>query len=237
MLLNKCICGSERYEELILNGQRLARCECGVVRSMTMETAEQYEQQYFSGAYHSSSDRHPGCVPYAERYAHDRNVAELRWNRHNSVLNGKISGVFHALDVGCANGAFVDALLGHGIDSWGIDLNVIQRHVRYAEGTVRNLPVYMPDEFQLVTYHDVLEHIIDPGDELVAAWKIITSGGALVVDVPDIADAAGLHHVKPEHLWYFTADALADLIEDSGFKVLSLDTPLPGKMVMYAEAR
>jgi hypothetical protein len=42
-------------------------------------------------------------------------------------------------------------------------------------------------------------------------------------------------HVKPhEHLWYFTATQLRDLLEANGFTVLGMDVPIPGKVTAYA---
>lgn len=238
MLLEKCICGRKDGNPIWAGGMFLLDCECGVIRYATQETPEQYQAQYKTGAYHKSSDRHKGCVPYDQRYVHDLEVALTRIKRYGEVLNGRTHNLVSVLDVGCANGAFVDAVAENDMQGWGIDLNLVgspRRHCRAAD--IHHLPEDFPKSFDLITYHDVLEHVIDPRAELLAAWKLAARGGVIVVDVPDISTEAGLHHVKPEHLWYFSERTLKDLIWDCGFKPLYADTPIPGKLVVYGEAR
>jgi 2-polyprenyl-3-methyl-5-hydroxy-6-metoxy-1,4-benzoquinol methylase len=209
-----------------------------VLRDATHQTKEQYEAQYLTGSYQKSSDRHSGCVPYGERYEHDLEVSIKRWVRYGEVLNGKTHNLRSALDVGCANGAFVDAALSNDVSGWGIDLSIVRSpHPRYAASRVFDLPEYFPRQFDLITYHDVLEHVIDPAAELVAARKVSTLGGVIIIDVPDVSTPEGHHHYKPEHLWYFNEEALRRLLASARFEIVAGDRPIPGKLVVYGEAR
>ena len=216
----------------------LLACACGTLRSATELSPDEYELQYVTGSYHASDDRHPGCVPYVRRYLHDLNVSKERLARYGQVLNGRLNRFCVALDVGCANGAFVDAAQAAGISRWGVDLvSPLNVNPKCLVGRAGELPGGLPDRFDMVTYHDVLEHVVDPLSELDSARAILSDGGVLILDVPDVSTPAGEHHFKPEHLWYFSEQALLGLLRSKGFESIAVDRPIPGKLVAYGEAR
>ena len=231
MLLERCLCGDSGGEIETHNLVNVVRCPCGVARLIAEK--DEYASQYDDGSYHTSSDRHPGCVPYEERYANDYRVAKLRADRYQSNVNSYWTPGMLALDVGCANGAFVHYLRTVGIRAIGLD-----RKSELPHGCIRGdvQSIRLPMRFGLVTYHDVLEHIVDPLQELRSVRRLMADKSALVLDVPDVAVPQGQHHWKAEHLWYFTAAALRGLLEHSGFTVGHEDRPIPGKLVVYGFA-
>lgn len=223
MLLDNCVCGGTEFSVTSKDSIALALCRCGIARQISTLSAETYQSQY-NGAYHTT-DRHPGCVPYRERYANDLHVAELRWKRFLELAGFKV------LDVGAANGAFVDYLCSIGIKATGIDPDPQSERVQ--KGTIADVD----ERFDMVTYHDVLEHIVDPVSELHQVFQCLRPGGILIVDVPYIFDGQGDHHIKREHLWFFNAPGLHRLLCKAGFEPRAMDHPIPGKLVMYAERR
>ena len=229
MILERCLCGDSEHVPEFVNGFKVALCACGHRRLVTDITREEYEGQYL-GDYHRAVDRHPGCVPYRARYDHDYAVAGHRWRRYHELLPEWFGGVRTALDVGAANGAFVNYLADLGLASFGVDPDPAMRSERVATGRAAD----MAFEFDLVTYHDVLEHTVDPRQELAEARRLVRPGGLLVVDVPDVSVEAGRHHYKPEHLWYFNSDGLSRLLAGSGFEPLASDKPVPGKLVLHS---
>jgi 2-polyprenyl-3-methyl-5-hydroxy-6-metoxy-1,4-benzoquinol methylase len=237
MLIARCLCGAEIGTVETHNEVRVIRCACGVARLLTLANASEYEQWYESGEYHEATSRHPDCVPYVERYQHDLRVANLRVARYRRVLNGEWRDGMRALDVGCANGAFVDYLNAFGVESYGIDPHPLQTGKSFA-GTTAKMPDSLSDlRFDLITYHDVLEHLVDPMRELDRARALMNPSGTLIVDVPDVRHPDGQHHFKAEHFWYLTPTALAKLLFCSGFEPFALDVPIPGKMVAYGRAK
>ncbi len=236
MLIQRCVCGCEAGEIEEHNGIRVLRCACGIARLVCDLSESDYEGQYADGSYHQSSNRHAGCVPYADRYANDYKAAEIRTKRYRSLLNGQWRDGMLSLDVGAANGAFVDHLQGLGMRAVGIDPYPVRPGHWVVAGSLKNPPESFDSGFELVTYHDVLEHMIDPLSELNRARSIMASGGTLIVDVPDVSVPAGAHHWKSEHLWYWTADTLRGLMSASSFNPITIDYPIPGKLVAYGSA-
>lgn len=233
-LIDRCLCGARAFSLITRNELPVAVCTCGVEHLALELAPAEYEAQY-RGDYHRAVDRHPGCIPYAERYAHDKRVALRRWHRYGDVLgDDRMAAVRSSLDVGAANGAWVDFLRELGIDAHGIDPDPAMARGTITTGTVA--AVNHGATFDLVTFHDVLEHTLDPRTEVLHAARLCAPGGLLVVDVPDVSVEAGRHHYKAEHPWYFTETALQELLEHAGFATLALDRPLPGKMVAYGQA-
>lgn len=235
-LIRACVCGAtasftERNSPA--GGLRLAQCrECSVEHQVTETTAAEIDALY-RGPYHAAIDRHPGCVPYYARYAHDRGIAALRLAKYREVLNGLFEQPpFRALDVGAANGAWVDHLRGEGLDAVGVDPDPGMTREGIVLGNVGTLD----GPFSLVTYHDVLEHVVDPFAELCNARAKLRWGGAIVLDLPDVSTPKGWHHYKAEHIWFFKPEPVARLLERARFMHERTDWPIPGKFVVYARA-
>ncbi len=226
--LGDCLCGRSAGELLERNGQDVLLCRCGIGRQFVRGTREEYESQY-RGEYHASLVRHEGCIPYAERYRHDRHVAGQRWTRYNAMVGGLT--VRRSLDVGCANGAFVDYLAEIGIDAYGVDPDPAMGRERIYTNTLDGLTDLR--RFDLITMHDVLEHMVDPTSAVKRCTSMLSDTGVLVVDVPDVWDGDGDHHFKSEHLWYFTPASVGTMMIAAGLLVAAVDRPIPGKLVVY----
>jgi ubiquinone/menaquinone biosynthesis C-methylase UbiE len=96
-------------------------------------------------------------------------------------------GIKTALDVGCATGPLVKALVDVGIDSYGVDVS---------KWAIKNSPVtnrlswidldidklVFPDEsFDLVITTFVIEHLIDPKRALQEMFRVLKPGGYLYI--------------------------------------------------------
>jgi SAM-dependent methyltransferase len=228
-----CVCGEARTEPYCAaHGRDVGTCvRCGVVR--TLQRAADYETLYTDGdRYHVERQGH---TPYRMRFEHDREVGYLRLQAY--------AGRLRWLDVGCANGGFVAAATDLGYDVEGLEPNP---GIAAWAATATERPVHTTWDtvtgwFDVISYHDVLEHVVDPRAELDRAWGHLVPGGMLILDVPNIHDASapdagpGSHHMKPqEHLWFWDRQALVDVVRSSGFVVVGVDVPLPGKLVVYA---
>jgi len=239
-LIRACLCGIEMgfAERTAPTGLKIARCDfCNVEHQLTDQTPDELDALY-RGEYHAALDRHPGCIPYAQRYEHDRKVSAIRLAKYREVFPSRVfeRNDFHAIDIGAANGAWVDELNEYGFKATGVDPDPAMTRATIELGTLESLVRASAGPFTLVTLHDVLEHMLHPREEVIMLRRIIAPGGAVVVDVPDVFTPGGEHHYKAEHLWYFTRDAVCRMLWTAGFRLHCIDAPLPGKFVVYGLA-
>lgn len=227
------MCGALDVEVLgEKDGRSVGKCKaCELIR--TLVVPEDYSELYTVGdTYHAGREGH---TPYRDRFDHDYGVAESRLRVLERFQNPRL------LDVGCANGAFVEAAWRWGYDSEGFELNPsiagwaankVHRPIHTSWDTVVG-------PFDVISLHDVIEHMPQPQQELERLRELLTWDGFLVVDTPDIGhwadDPMKSHHVKPqEHLWLLAERHLTELLVRSGFHKPRYDRPLPGKIVAYA---
>ena len=242
-----CVCGESVSKAwATVDEVAIVECACGVKRVSRIDR-EAYESLYTSGKYHTegSSDCPHADEPrgdHKSRLDHDLDVARARCNQLSKYKSksGKL------IDVGCANGAFMlIAEQEFGFTVAGVDLSLdglasiqLKPLVRVGE---LNRVGFQRRFADVITFNDSFEHFVDPLSALRAANGILKRDGILVIEIPDmgcgdaIEQGPAFKHVKPhEHLWYFTATQLRDLLESNGFTVVGMCVPIPGKVTVYA---
>lgn len=215
----RCLCGSKESEAEKRFGLPLLRCStCSVLRQDVRLTSDElsawYAARYFDGI-------------YGHTYEHDRAVAEIRLDAYGLALDAKV------LDVGCGNGAFIDSARSRGLDAWGQDL-ADESSSRAFVGDLADV-AFPPASFDVVTVHDVLEHVPDPVEFLGEIARVLRFGGDLILDFPRFFHESGDHHWKTiEHLWMLDENDLSKLLACTGFVVDSIENPIPSKIVVRA---
>jgi SAM-dependent methyltransferase len=173
-----------------------------------------------------------------------RGLAHIRTRNNNivldciqKILNGRSKRL---LDVGSGLGFFLKDAAARGFDVTGIepDANVIDE-LRKTGFCVRH--GYFPhqlqpdEEFDVIVFNDVLEHIPDLMGTLEACATHLRPAGLLVLNCPnrhgvfyriaDLLDRVGLHgpfdrmwqrDVQSPHVWYFKPNDLRHLGEQLG---------------------
>ena len=137
------------------------------------------------------------------------------------------------LDVGCANGVFVEAAAERGIESEGIELSqhAVQigrdRGLQLHMGTVDELPE--GETFDCVTGFDVLEHVLEPNSFLDGIHERLNEGGYIVLTVPNtggivrrLMGQRWFFYIPEEHLHYFNRRNLVGLLKAHGFDILNV---------------
>ena len=104
-------------------------------------------------------------------------------NLHSPVKNLKV------LDVGCGGGLISEAMSAFGAQVTGIDmgeapLNVAKLHllesgldVEYIKITAEELAEQRPEEYDVVTCLEMLEHVPDPASVIDACSRLVKPGG------------------------------------------------------------
>lgn len=134
------------------------------------------------------------------------------------------------LEVGCNHGNFLSVVKTDArIAATGIDLN--SAALEYArgqgldalDGTLESHK-FPSGSFDVVVALHVIEHFHDPIKTLSEIHRILSEGGTLISIVPCVthikARLAGInwkYFGPPSHLWYFSPDTFAMLLEKTGF--------------------
>jgi SAM-dependent methyltransferase len=135
------------------------------------------------------------------------------------------------LDIGTAAGGFLAAAKRRGWRAEGCEPNrwlaawgSRQYGVRIRPGSVFEQN-YEPEQFDVITLWDVIEHTTDPKATLERCRTLLKPGGVLIVNYPDIgswiARALGRRwlFLTSVHLHYFDRTTIRRLLETTGFEV------------------
>lgn len=117
---------------------------------------------------------------------HEINPLRANWIDLHSPVAGR-----SVLDVGCGGGILCEALAQRGARVTGIDMGeaplaVAELHklesnvsVDYRQSTAEQLAATQPEQFDIVTCLEMLEHVPDPGSVIKACARLVKPGGHL----------------------------------------------------------
>jgi 2-polyprenyl-3-methyl-5-hydroxy-6-metoxy-1,4-benzoquinol methylase len=117
----------------------------------------------------------------------------------------------HLLDLGSADGSFVDCCIKKGLQAFGTD---ISDGVNLESDA---LP-FANDGFDVITANSVLEHLQSPANMLGEARRTLKPGGALVLVTPNWKLCVKDFYDDPTHVRPYTASSVSELLMMYGFK-------------------
>ena len=143
------------------------------------------------------------------------------------------AGDGYLFDVGCGGGLFLSLMRERGHPGIGLDFSLNAAAMAWERfavpvmcATLTRAPLPAASCKTITMFH-VLEHLYDPMSYLEAAYKLLTPGGRLVVQVPNAACWQFLLFGKdwngvdvPRHLINFRDTELIALLEQCGFEVV-----------------
>jgi len=143
------------------------------------------------------------------------------------------------LEVGCSTGCFGKALVDAGHEVWGIEQDIesaavaknilhIVHNCSIEDFLAENIAIV----FDVITFGDVLEHLVDPETTLKQCVKYLSDEGFIVASIPNVAhfgiramllegrwDYSDLGLMDKTHLRFFTKVSIIDLFSDSGYLI------------------
>jgi 2-polyprenyl-3-methyl-5-hydroxy-6-metoxy-1,4-benzoquinol methylase len=151
-------------------------------------------------------------------------------------------GATSLLDVGCAEGGFGAQLRQErpGLRLWAVEPDqamaaaaaaIYDRVIRARfEDALADLPT---GAFDVVTFTDVLEHLVDPGSALVRTRPLLSTEGVVLASIPNVRNYAVwkpliLHGewryrdfglLDRTHLRFFTRSSIEELFAHAGYRI------------------
>lgn len=223
-------------------------CEaCGVHVNETFSTDPAFRAALFGADYY---DTNVAFDQRADRWREDPSLPF--YTRYLEPIEREI-GRGRVLDVGCAFGNFLRLAQDRGWSPCGVELSPYSSAVaRQAggfpvhTGPIGNSP-YAAGSLDLVTFWDVIEHVVSPAADLRQARRLLREGGRLVLATDNagglIARLGGWLYRVTGGRWsypvrkffikynsvFFTEPQLGQLLQRTGFRVLRtepVDYPL-----------
>ncbi|WP_066773267.1 class I SAM-dependent methyltransferase [Croceicoccus mobilis] len=167
--------------------------------------------------------------PSTARFEGRRGLAHevVGWLRQNGV---PASGL--AVDVGCASGGFLQGLVDNGYTGIGLEIDADYA----ADARSRGLDVRLSTiaglaeagEAVLVSYVQVLEHIVGVNDELAALRARLSPGALVFIEVPGLTSVPTMYNkdvlrlLQLAHVWHFTPESLGNLMAKHGFETVAI---------------
>jgi 2-polyprenyl-3-methyl-5-hydroxy-6-metoxy-1,4-benzoquinol methylase len=139
------------------------------------------------------------------------------------------------LDIGAGSGIMVEAAIEKGYQAIGIEpsrwlhQNAIKLGLPVVQGIFPHPDVHGP--FDIITFVDVIEHVIQPGNLLKDINKVLAEDGIMVLVTPDVRSVAARllgykwWHYRFAHIGYFNRKNLSYLLEKTGFQIIKMSRP------------
>ena len=153
----------------------------------------------------------------------------------NKIKPVKKNSLKSSLDIGCGNGFFVEYMRSLNYQSYGFDpslgkLILPEGNKNVPNISVSNISTFLPGKkFDIVTFHDVFEHLTDHDNLLKNILpKILKKNAKIFIKVPSsenlqfyILGAYSYEIMAPFHTVLFSKRGLNHLISRNGFRIVS----------------
>lgn len=164
----------------------------------------------------------------------------------DKVLSQARSRDLRMLDVGCGKGFFVKAAVDRGFRAEGIDISPpgVEHAVKNlgVKATLGSIEGKTSEEwrsaFDVVTLWATIEHLADPRSVLRAIHFALKPGGLLLCDTglgncfwENFLPGHNQWYDAPQHIFVFSKEGLASLLETAGFRVIHVDTNFERSLV------
>jgi SAM-dependent methyltransferase len=224
----ECIfCGPAPSEVAIEeDGWTARQCSsCGLIFLSPRPTAAEIAERYTGDGAHLS----------AESFLQTFDALSSRLAlAHDASLLRRETGGGRLLEIGPGSGRLLVEARSRGFQPYGVEPNPTQaafirdRHGIPCVESLDDVATLGPEEYDVVFHRDVLSHFYDPIEEFERLNALLRPGGWHVFETGNFGDAdpALFASVKtfqlPDHLFFFSTNALQLLVERTGLELRSI---------------
>jgi len=230
----KCpICNNVKIDQNFLKidkNYKLKKCfNCHLIFPNTKFNSD---KDYVKKVYtHYSEQNHRKILYGTQKYRKSTFIEE----RYNYCINRIFKNKkINVLEDGCRKGLFLSKLKKKKIKCKGLEVDPYQIQIAQNNGlnvTDADIKDEKNNEYNLCVMFDVLEHLIDPVNQMKIINKKIKKGGYVICYSPNIYSIAfelmkkDQNQVYPfEHLFFFAKKTLEILAKKTNFKIISYET-------------
>ena len=167
-----------------------------------------------------------------------------------SVLHLSANESGKLLDVGCGSGGFIQRMAQLGWEVYGIDFDPKAVDVCRQQGlnaSVGDLFAqhYPDNSFDVLVLNHVIEHIYDTSILVAECYRVLKSGGKLIIATPNTK--SWMFNLKfkqnwfslqpPGHLQLFNLSNLSAILTQQGFSIAQGKTSIRNEFYVYAASK
>lgn len=226
------LCGGDRYRQVIELPDIVSRAVPGSFEAVACQGCGLLRLHPQPGAKVLAAAYDAGYVPHTRRGIAKQLAEQMMVRSHWDYLRPPR----RIVDVGCGSGGLLDAIRRRGNgDVLGIDPDegavevVRSRGIDAMAGTLIDAQLPEASVAAVIMQH-ALEHVPRPDETLAAARRVLITGGAVIIGVPNVDSWAArvmgsrwIGYDAPRHLTTFSQATLSSLLERSGFHVVKIE--------------
>lgn len=236
-----CLCGHaefrevSRYDRYRIRQTTVICTHCGLMQGMPRMSADDYADFYRTDLYRRIYN--PDVMDMTET-VYRTYVDKHRYRFEFAERLGVTAPGTSVLEIGCAGGWNLVPFAEMGADVMGVDfsphLTAYGRGLGLdlREGSHGDLPAR---RFDLIILSHVVEHFLNPVEELAAIKSFLSDRGRLVIEVPN-ADEFCLATLQNAHTYYFTPPTFAHYMARAGLAMEAFERQGSHMIGLFAAA-
>lgn len=145
----------------------------------------------------------------------------MNWKWEHEMARNYIDQSMKILEIGCAQGAFIEKLSKSGIDTVGLELNegAVQmgqkKGLKIFNQTIQEHAVAQKEKYDVVCSFQVMEHIVPIREVLQASIAALKKGGKLIISVPNNDSFLGMSvnylNLPPHHMGLWSEEVFRNI--------------------------